>query len=231
MEKKLKLAVATILAVGMAMCGYFVCQGIVKYAEKDRCVTVKGLSEREVLANRVTWPMSINLEGNDLDALLLDLRSKKDTVVAYLYENGVDKSELTVSVPDITDRIEYEDFSKKKQPRYSVSLDVTVNSHKVEQMMELMSQQTDLLAKGVRVSSNDYRIEYDYTDLSSLKPEMVEEATHNARNVALKFAQDAECSLGSIREAVQGQFTMDTEYYRPQYKSIRVVTTISYYLK
>lgn len=225
------MCVAAILAVGMAMSGYFVFKGISKYAEKDRCVTVKGLSEREVLANRVTWPMSIALEGPNLQSLLQELVAQKDTVVNFLKEKGISNDELTISIPDITDRREYEEYKKGRMKRYLVSLDVTINSKKVKKVMELMSLQPELYAKGVCVSSDEYRIQYDYVDLSSLKPEMVEEATKDARNVAEKFAKDADCELGSIINATQGQFSIDNEYYRPEYKQIRVVTTVSYYLK
>lgn len=230
MEKKNSVLAAAILAAGLSLSGYFVFKGISKYSDKDRCVTVKGLSEREVLANHVTWPMSIEVEGNNLDNLLADLTKKKDTVVEFLLENGLDKKELTVSSPDITDRIYFDDFKKYKS-RYIINMDITVNTSKVEKMLELKNRQMELLTRGVRISSEDYRTEYEYVNLADLKPEMVEEATKSARAVALKFAEDAGCDLGSIRDATQGQFTIDNQYYRPQYKQIRVVTTISYYLK
>lgn len=229
--KEKSLYVAAVLAVGVAMSGYFVYRGISKYAEKDRCVTVKGLSEREVLANRVTWPMSIALEGNDLQLLLKELIAEKDTVMKFLSENGMENEELSVSVPDIADRSEYDDYKKGRLKRYRVSLDVTINSKKVQEVTQLMNLLPDLYAKGVCVSSEDYRIQYDYVDLSNLKPTMVEEATKDARKVAEKFALDAECSLGSIINATQGTFSIEDNYHRPQYKQIRVVTTVSYYLK
>lgn len=225
------LCVAAVLAAGVATSGYFVYRGISKYAEKDRCVTVRGLSEREVLANHVTWPMNVALEGNDLQSLLQDLVEQKNILLTFLKENGMREDELTVSVPDVTDRLGWEDYKKGKLKRYVVSLDVTISSKKVEKVRELMDKQADLYAKGVCVTSEDYNIQYEYVDLSSLKPEMVEEATKDARHVAQKFAEDAECELGSIINATQGTFTIDDIYYRPQYKQIRVVTTISYYLK
>lgn len=230
MKTNFRVLGAIVLAAGFAFSGYFIYRGIKHYAEKDRCVTVKGLSEREVLANRVTWPMSISLEGNNLEVSLKELTQKRDLVVGFLKDNGIDASEITVASASIYDRWDASDYDKKK-PRYSVSLDVTVNTNKVQKVIDLMSQQTDLMTKGVNVTTSDYRVEYDYVDLTSLKPEMVEEATKDARKVAEKFAKDANCDLGSISNATQGQFSVESEYYRPQYKQIRVVTTISYYLR
>ena len=59
-----------------------------------------------------------------------------------------------------------------------------------------------------------------------------EEATKNARAAAEKFAKDSDSSLGKIRNASQGQFSIsDRDANTPYIKSIRVVTTVNYYLK
>ncbi len=222
---------AILMAVGIALCGYFIYSGIKRIAEKDRCVTVKGLSEREVLANRVVWPMSITLKGNDIDELCHALNKKKDIVVEYLKQNKIADKNIAISSIDITDRWNDDEDERKYTERYIASVDITVTSTDVPHILDLMKQQNELIDKGVRATSNSYNIKYEYTDLTSLKPVMVEEATKDARKVAEKFAEDANCEIGSIYNATQGLFTIDEEYYRPQYKKIRVVTTISYYLK
>lgn len=227
---KFNYLTAIILAAGIALGGHFIYQGISKYSDKDRCVNVKGLSECEMLANHVTWPMSVSLEGNDLNALLRELKTKKDDLVNFLVQNGMVMDEITISSPSINDRSEYSDY-KKNRPRYNVSLNVTVDTRKVKEVLDIMNQQSDLMAKGMNISTNDYSVQYDYLDLTELKPKMVEEATKDARKVAQKFAEDAGCELGSIRSATQGQFTVENQYYRPQYMQIRVVTNVSYYLK
>ena len=73
--------------------------------------------------------------------------------------------------------------------------------------------------------------EYLFTGLNEIKPEMVEEATRNAREVALKFARDSDSKLGKIRSARQGQFSIsDRDKNTPHIKRVRVVSTIEYYL-
>lgn len=222
-----------ITAIGIAACGFFIYLGISKFSDKDRCVTVKGLSEREVLANRVTWPMSITVSGETLDPLYEQLENKQKAVVEFLKENGIKEDEISISSLDITDNwaFNYEDCIKKNYFRYNVKSDVTINTKNVAKVNQLLSKELELRKRGIDVSTSDYALQYDYVDLSDIKPEMVEEATKNARKVAEKFAEDADCKLGSIMSASQGQFTIDDTYYRPQYKNIRVVTTISYYLK
>ncbi len=232
MEKKNNIVSAAILAAGLSLSGYFIYNGIGKYSEKDRCVTVKGLSEREVLANRVTWHIQIIIEGNNVNALLSEVTAKTDTLMAYLKENGIKEKELSVSSPYIDDRIYNKELMKKHKPRYEASVSITVNTNKVEEVVSLRKRRSELLKRGVCITSDDsYSIQFEYEDLTSLKPEMVEEATKDARAVALKFVKDAGCELGSIRDASQGLFTIDEKFYRPEYKQIRVVTNVSYYLK
>ena len=224
---------AAVLAAGIACCGAFIYSGISKYAEKDRCVTVKGLSEREVMANRVIWPMRISVQGESLEPLYDQLAAKQKAVQDFLTSNKVPVTDITVSSPSVSDRWEYsyDECIKKHQARYQLSADITVTSRDVPKIINLLNSQLELRKKGVDISTDDYAVQYDYVDLSSLKPEMVEEATKNARSVAQKFAEDAECQLGGIINATQGQFTIDDDYHRPAYKKIRVVTTVAYYLK
>ena len=90
--------------------------------------------------------------------------------------------------------------------------------------------QSELLGRGIIVNSQDWNLDYQFNGLTELKPQMIEEATKNARTVAQKFADDANCSLGSIRSAYQGQFSVESDQYQPWIKHVRVVTTIDYYL-
>ena len=80
------------------------------------------------------------------------------------------------------------------------------------------------------MKTETWNLDYKYNGLPELKPQMIEEATQNARAVAQKFADDAQCSLGSIRRASQGQFSVENDEYQPWVKHVRVVTTVDYYL-
>ena len=222
---------AIILAVGIASCGAFLYKGITKYTEKDRCVTVKGLSEREVLANQVHWPIEISIEGSDIDALKLNAYAQKDVLIDFLMEKGIPEKDISVATISTNDIWDYEEGRKKHKFQYNVSLEVSVNSRNVPLVNKVKKDISEVIKKGVSIDNRYSSMTYEFTDLPSIKPEMVEEATKDARRVAEKFAEDAECDLGSIVNASQGQFSIDDIYYKPEYKKIRVVTTISYYLK
>ena len=61
---------------------------------------------------------------------------------------------------------------------------------------------------------------------------MIEEATISAREAALKFAKDSQSTLGKIKKATQGQFSItNRDENTPHIKNVRVVSTIEYYLE
>ncbi len=110
---------------------------------------------------------------------------------------------------------------------------VTVSSSQVDKVHELINRQGELMERGIAIT-NDYSnpITYDYTELNSIKPEMIAEATKNAREAANKFAEDSDSKLGKIKTAYQGQFSIeDRDQYTPYIKEVRVVTTLTYFLE
>ena len=117
---------------------------------------------------------------------------------------------------------------------YNVTSVITVASRQVEKILILTYQQGELIAKGVTLVSGDYQYNtiYEFTGLNDIKPQMIEEATANARQVAQKFAEDSKSRLGKIKKASQGQFTVtNRDSNTPYIKNVRVVTSVDYYLR
>lgn len=225
---------AIILAVGVVLLGLLINRGINDFKDKDRVVSVKGLAELEVPADKVIWPLMYKDLGNDPAALYANLETKNAAIVNYLKSNGVADSEISIAPPEIID-MQAERYSSTPSPfRYNATSVVTVTSKNVDKIRKLMSGQAELLKQGIAISGGDYRynVVFEFTGLNSVKPQMIEEATKNARLAAEKFAKDSESTLGKIRDASQGQFTIsDRDANTPYIKSVRVVTTINYYLK
>ena len=225
---------AIIVAIGMAVLGGQIKQGINKFVEKDRVVTVKGLAEMEVPADKVTWPLVYKEVGNDLITLYDKIKTTNQTIVDFLKGKGIDEDEISIHAPEIID-MQAERYNSNPVPfRYNVTTVITVTSNKVGRVRELISEQGELLKQGVAITGGDYRynIEYDFTGLNNIKPLMIEEATKNARESAMKFAKDSDSKLGKIKRANQGQFTIgNRDANTPYIKHVRVVTTIDYSLK
>jgi hypothetical protein len=206
-------------------------KGIHEVAVKDRYVSVKGLSEREVKADRVTWPLTFSIVSNDLSYVWVVLDRKQASVLAFLKKNGIPENEIYVAAPRLEDR-QAESWNSNAVFRYQVSVTITVVTANVDKVLELRTRQGELMREGINMSNNDWSVNFEFTGLNELKPSMVEEATRNARAVAQKFAADAQCELGSIRQASQGQFSIEPlNDNTPYIKKVRVVTTVDYFLE
>ena len=226
---------AMIIAAGLILSGIIVKKGIDTFIDSNRIVSVKGLAEMEVPANKVTWPLICKSLGNDLGTLYEDIHRTNQAVIAFLKEKGISEEEISVSAPDVYDQqADRYGNDRPVQYRYNVTTVITVTSDKVDLVRNLISEQGELLKQGIVVNGGDYRysVSYEYTDLNKIKPQMIEEATKNARKAGEKFAKDSDSELGKIRSANQGQFSIsDRDANTPYIKKIRVVTTIDYSLE
>ncbi|MFY9115720.1 MAG: SIMPL domain-containing protein [Bacteroidales bacterium] len=224
---------ALIIAIALVVMGFLLKQGLAGFSGRERVVNVKGLSEVEVPADKVTWPLVYKEIGNNLQELYEKIRRNNATLTTYLVANGIDPEEISINAPEIIDMSAERYTSSQVAYRYNVTSVVTVSSSKVDLVRKLISDQGELLKQGIAIVGGDYMYQtvYSFTGLNEIKPKMIEEATKNARAAAEKFAQDSESKLGKIKNASQGQFSItNRDENTPHIKRVRVVTTINYYL-
>ena len=100
---KNRIIEAAIIAVGITLLGYMIRSGIDSFKERDRVVSVKGLAEMEVVADKVVWPLMYKDIGNDLLSLYNNIQTKNNTIVTFLKTNGISDEEISVSPPEIID--------------------------------------------------------------------------------------------------------------------------------
>ncbi len=221
---------AAILAVSIIILGFCIKAGIDNFSFRDRVVTVRGLAERTVEADYVTWPMSYSIAGDDLPALYNRMQQSNDIVVKFLTDNGIERDEISVNPPDLYNAEGNVYGGERARFQYNLSVTITVATKKVAKVRELLNRQSELLKQGV-AANNNY-INYQFTGLNSIKPEMIAEATKNAREAADRFAQDSNSRVGKIKTATQGQFSIEsTDQSTPNLKNVRVVSSIVYYLE
>jgi hypothetical protein len=220
--------------LGLSSLGYLLGKSAIKFKEYERSVTVKGLSEREYDADIVIWPIQFTEAGNDLEALYSSIETSTLKIKNFLEKRGISAKEISVASPAITDKSAQQyPANMKAEFRYTAIQTVTVYSKNIGTVREIMSSLSDLGKEGIVFTGGNYQsqTEYIFTRLNEIKPEMIEEATRQAREVAQKFAADSQSTLGKIRKASQGQFSInDRDKNNPHIKKIRVVSTIEYYL-
>ncbi len=225
-----KFIPSLLIALSIVILGLCLKSGIDNFTFRDREVTVRGLAERQVMANEVTWPITFNIAGDDLTTIYDNVSRTDSIIVRFLTSSGITRDEISVAPPSTYNAAANQYGSITFKYKYSLESTVTVTTKKVDKVRELLGRQAELLKEGVAFS-NSY-INYRYTDLNAIKPAMIEEATKNARLAADKFAADSHSKVGKIKTASQGQFTIDdSDSSTPWLKNVRVVSTIVYYIE
>ena len=198
----------------------------------DRVVSVKGLCEREVKADKVICPFAYKEGGDNLQQLYRTIEEKNGVIIEFLKDAGISEEEITIAAPKVVDtRTEWS--GSQNRYAYIVTSVVTVCTDKVDEIIALQSRQGELLQRGIATAASwEYQTVYSFTKLNDIKPAMIETATKNARETAEKFAADSNSKLGKIKRATQGQFSItDRDSNTPYMKNVRVVTSVDYYLK
>lgn len=222
------------IMIGLVVIGFHISGAVARYRSYDRTVNVKGLCEREVKADKVIWPVVYKVMADDIQSVYDQTDGNNAVIISFLEKGGIEASEITVSVPQISDKYANEYGSNDRAYRYIATNVITVCTDNVDAVLALMSHQSDLLRKGIVTGGNSWEnpVEFKYEGLNDIKPEMIEEATKNAREAAYKFATDSDSRLGKIKTASQGTFTIENrDSNTPYIKKVRVVTSVTYYLK
>ena len=225
---------AAILAIGMIVLGLCIKWGIDDFANKDRVVTVKGLAEKEVEADKVTWPIQTKEIGDDLPALYSKINATTEKVKAFLRQNGVKEQEISVNAPVVVDLKAERYGADNHRYRYNITSTITVTSRDVKLVRGIIARQGELLKQGVAVVEGGYGndVTYEYVSFQKMKPEMMQEAIKNAELTARQVAENSSSELGKITNASQGQFSIDDrDANTPYIKKVRGVITVTYSLK
>ena len=233
-NKSSALILGVFIFIGLASVGYLLANAAIEFKQFDRSVTVKGLSEREFKADIVIWPIQFTAAGNDLETLYVSIESNTSKIKDFLGSSGISLDEISFASPAITDKSAQQyGGNAKPEFRYSAIQTVTVYSKNIDAVINLMGSLSTLGKQGIVFSGGNYQsqTEYLFTRLNEVKPEMIEEATRKAREVATKFASDSDSKLGKIKKASQGQFSISArDKNNPHIKKVRVVSTVEYYL-
>src|SRR3989344_2881628 len=188
-------------------------------------VEVKGLSERIVKADTAIWSMSFEVKSNNIDLLYSDIENNIGIIKKFLADKGFENLEINVAPVNI-----YQDTFRDASFRYNSTNQVSVYTKKVD-LAKSASNETLLLVKN-GVVLNQKNISFEFSDLNSIKPEMLAEAIKNARDTASQFAQNTDASIGSVARGNQGFFDItEKDPGSPEYKKIRLVSTLRFLLK
>lgn len=220
------------LAIGLIWSGSYLKDAVQLWKQADRVVSVKGLAEREVDADLVLWPVSFSVSADSLADLYQAIDADKNKISAFLTQAGFKAQELSFAAPVVQD-LWANQYGEQRPPlRYKADAVLLVRSQQVARVKKTQPESVQLVSQGILLTqSYEHKIQYIFTQLNDIKPQMIADATANARQAAAQFAEDADAEVGSIRSAQQGYFSVsDLDTYTPEIKKVRVVTSVEYLL-
>jgi hypothetical protein len=218
--------------VGLIVGGYFIGDGIKSVKLANRYVTVKGLSEKTVLADMAAWDISFVSQADTFEKAIAKNKTDQEKLIKYLKDAGLQESDIELGTP----RVQQEMYNKDETSviQYKIQHSILIKSNDVSLVKKVASGSSAILQLGIALSGWNAP-NYYFTDLNTIKPDMIAEATVNARKADEKFAQDSQSTVGKIRNARQGQFSFHgvaraMAENRQIEKIVRVVITINYFL-
>jgi hypothetical protein len=228
-----QMVAGAFIALALAFMAINIKSGMLQFRDADRVVSVKGLAERTVDADLALWPINFLVFGDELDPLQNDIELQQSLIRSFLLLKGFSEADIQLSMPKITDQQANVYGSVLPADRYRAEVTVLVRTQDVERVKTTMQSVGELVKSGVALTqSYEFQPSFVFTGLESIKPEMIAGATRDARAAADQFARDAEASVGSIRRASQGYFSIeDVDPFTPETKRVRVVTSIDYILR
>jgi hypothetical protein len=194
------------------------------FSDQQSYVEVKGLSEKIVKADTAIWSINFDVKSNDVDSLYANIEKDTNIIQSFLLSKGFDASEINIAPVNI-----YQDTYKDSLFRYNSSTQMSVYTKKVDLVKSSSKDTLSLVKQGITMSQNS--IVFEFSDINSVKPEMLAEAIKNAKDSATQFAKESGSSLGAVSRGNQGVFDItDKDPGSPEYKKIRVVSTLRFLL-
>ncbi|MBX3041092.1 MAG: SIMPL domain-containing protein [Bdellovibrionaceae bacterium] len=222
-----------LIAVGIVVAGFLMSRAIVTFKEMDRAVEVRGLAERVVDADQAVWTIRYSASSEQLTDVNAKILALQNQVIDFVKQQGFTDAEIQKDVVNMTDKTTQE-YGDSKGPRFVARGGVMVGTKRVQEVTAASQKTDELLKKGIVLSSSN--VSYYFTDLNSIKPAMLQEATKSAREAAQVFAQHADAKVGGIKRATQGLFSInspleDYDNSTSIKKKVRVVTQVVFYLE
>ncbi len=250
MDNRKLYILAFAVIVGLGLSGYLIGRSMERFRKEDRYIAVKGFAEREVKADLAVWSLKTGIGSNDLIQGSHDIETARDKVVRFLMANGVQADEIIQKELVVRDKKaqEYGSPTLGDGFRYIIEKTIQVRTTNVDNLQRVSRMTDDLLSAGVVLSSSDYGssgLKFIFSGLNAIKPDMLAEATRNARTAAEQFTAQSGTKLGGLRKASQGLFSIvDRDNFLAEqsggygsssgsdlYKNVRVVVSVEYSIR
>jgi uncharacterized protein len=200
---------AIIFALAIIIAAGLLGNAVVNRNKKSGTIDVTGLGQKNFSSDMIVWEGTFARENMDIKMAYSELENDRKAVTAYLVSKDIPKDLIIFQAVSINPMYQQNyssagNYMGQTFLGYQLNQSLKIESREVEKVEQISREISELLLQGVRFYSQAPR--FYYTELESLKIEMIAIATEDARLRAEKIAQNSGSKLGNLISASMGIF-------------------------
>ncbi len=242
-------ALAIAIFIGSIGSATILGNALINMKMQDRNVQVRGVAERKVKADTAVWVIPINAANNDLHLAQSKVSSDTTKIINYLKQYNLVEDEISKRSTRVFDKLAQRYYTENNAPRYFVESEIVIKSLKIDDIVKASQNIGELIDQNITIAYDEYKYngpKFFFTKLNDIKPDMLADATKEARKAANEFALNSKSKVGKIKRASQGLFSiLSQETVAAQENSysygsneayfvdkiVRVIINVEYYLE
>lgn len=171
-------------------------------------ISVTGSAQKNFESNIIKWTAEYARKSEDITQASTWLSEDREAVKAFLSEQGIPAKDIVFQSVNINKDYEYEYDNRGNSSRvftgYSLSQYVVIESSELDVVEQAAREISSLLSQGIELTSN--LPQFYYSDLESLKLDLIKEASANAYQRATNIASESDADVQGMQQADLGIF-------------------------
>ena len=241
------------MSFGLIISAALISNAMNKSNKDENRITVKGVAERRIKADKALINIVISDKNENLDELKKNISEKEKLATDLIKNLKIDSNDYSIGNLRIQPNY-IEASSNVKQQTTAISTPIMQNAkisdYEGVETISIVTKDIDKVEEffqkllELKLQSNNIQInepEFFITNIERYKKDMVVDASRNAEIRAIEMLKVNNNEIGGLKNISQGQFEIleDTEDVRKIneneanqiYKKMRVVVTATYLIK
>ena len=172
-------------------------------------ITVKGVSDRNVIADCAMWKITVVTEANTIKEAQEKMKKDMDIVTQFLKTEGISDTEIIDTYSKTHDKFYYGgDNENTRAKRFDLKGKIKIRTNDIKKVRAIKLKFPQLQEQGINVNDE---VKYVYTKIDQLRIEMLQEAAKDSENRAQKIAETFDAKIVGLRNFVSGKFSISAE--------------------
>jgi uncharacterized protein len=197
-----------LMAIGMSVGSYLLGVQVKRIGSGKQSISVKGLAEKSVAADRAEWTVGVRLDGPTFVAALKALREQRPMLDQFLIQQGFDKDSMKAGAEEVSPKMVEEQRSENRivqvQKGYTASQEIVISTKDLAKVQAAGKAILDAEAKTQSIFHSQPL--FLVSNLEEIKMSLIGAATKNAQVRAEEFAKNGNAKVGAMHSASQGAF-------------------------